>query len=485
MTAPPAGVRLASGAGRVLLATTVLGSTVAMLTATVVNVALPAIGDDLDASSNGQQWVVNAYLVTLSALILVGGSLGDRYGRVRTYRIGLVWFGAASLACALAPNLAVLVVARSLQGGGGALLTPGSLAIIEATFRPDDRGRAVGAWSGLTGVSGAIGPLVGGLLVDASWRFVFVLNIPIAVVTLVLTARVPESVDDEARRLPLDAAGAALAVATLGGASYALIEGPGTGGSRPVVAAVVAVVSVALLVVRERGRAGTIVPLELFGDRTFSATNAVTFLVYGGMGLVFFLLAIQLQVVAGWSPVAAGAALMPATVLLLLLSARAGDVARRTGPRLPLTVGPLLIAAGMVLLTRVDADARFVADVLPAVGVFGLGLAISVAPLTATVLGAAPDNRAGAASGVNNAVSRTGQLLAIAAIPPLVGLTGDALGEPGLLDVGYDRAMLVAAALVAAGAVTAALLLGDRPVGAPAHRASCPVDGTQPSSRAA
>lgn len=484
MTAPPAGVPLASRAGRTLLATTALGSTVAMLTATVVNVALPAIGDDLDASSTGQQWVVNAYLVTLSALILVGGALGDRYGRVRTYRLGLVWFGLASLACALAPNLAVLVVARALQGVGGALLTPGSLAIIEATVRREDRGRAVGAWSGLTGVSGAIGPLVGGVLAASSWRYVFLLNIPIAVLTLVLSRRVPETVDEAARRLPLDVAGAGLAVATLGAASFALIEGPsaGPGGA---VAGVAAVVAVALLVVRERGRPGAIVPLELFRDRTFSATNGVTFLVYGGMGLVFFLLAIQLQVVAGWSPVAAGAALTPATLLLLALSARAGDVARRTGPRLPLTVGPLLIAAGMVLLTRVDADATFLADVLPAVSVFGLGLAISVAPLTATVLGAAPDSRAGAASGVNNAVSRTGQLLAIAAIPPVVGLTGDALGDPGLLDVGYDRAMVVAAALVAAGAATAAALLGEGPVGAPAHRASCPVDGTQPSSRAA
>jgi EmrB/QacA subfamily drug resistance transporter len=480
--APTSVARLKSRTGRFILATTVLGSSVAMLTATVVNVALPAIGDDLDASSTGQQWVVNGYLVTLSSLILVGGSLGDRYGRLRVYRIGIAWYAVASLACALAPTLPVLVGARFVQGIGSALLTPGSLAIIEATIHRDDRGKAVGAWSGLTGIGAAVGPLVGGLLVDLSWRLVFLITIPIALLALVLSVHVPESVDDEGRRFPLDLKGAALTVMALGAASYALIEGPNASAGVAALAGGVAVATLAALVVRERGRPGAMLPLELFGDRTFTVANVITFLVYGGMGLVFFLFAIQLQVTAGFSPVAAGAAFIPVTGLLLVLSAPAGDLARRTGPRLPLTVGPLLIALGMLLLTRVDADASMVGDVLPAVTTFGLGLSLSVAPVTATVLGAAPDNRVGAASGINNAVSRVGQLLAVAAVPPLAGLTGDALNDPDQLTAGFDTSMVAAAGLVLAGALVSAIWLTERPVAPEVFEATdrrgCPVDGT-------
>ncbi|MGI9598536.1 MAG: MFS transporter, partial [Acidimicrobiales bacterium] len=453
-------VPITSSLGRLVVATTVLGSAVAMLTATVVNVALPTIAADLDASSSAQQWVINAYLLTISALILIGGTLGDRYGRIRVYRIGIIWFALASLACAVAPNIETLIVARLLQGVGGALLTPGSLAIIEATLRKDDRGLGVGRWSGLIGVAGAVGPLVGGILVDWSWRYVFVVNIPVAVAVLAMSTRLPESSDGDATRTPLDILGATLTILALGGASYGLIEGPNQGWTGLVVAAiVVSIVSLVALIVVEPGRPGAIVPIDLFANRTFAAANLVTFLVYGGMGVVFFLIPIQLQVTAGFSPLAAGASFLPSTALMMLLSSRAGDTAQRIGPRLPLTIGPLMIAAGLLLFTRIGPGADYVSDVLPAVLLFGLGLAASVAPVTATALGSVPSHRSGAASGANNAISRTGQLLTIAAIPPIVGLTGTALSDPVRLDAGFGQAMVVGAALVAAGAAVSAWLL--------------------------
>lgn len=463
MTTPEAGdIALDSSAGRLVIATTVAGSAVAMLTATVVNVALPALARDLDASSGQQQWVVNGYLLTIASLILIGGNLGDRFGRLRIYRVGVAWFAVASLLCAVAPNVEVLIAARLLQGVGGALLTPGSLAIIEATLRPDDRGAGVGQWSGLGGVAGAIGPLVGGLLVDVSWRWVFLLNLPIAVAVLVMSRRVPESFDRSAKDNPLDGVGAGLTALTLGGASFALIQGP-AGGFQAIdwLAVVVAVVGFVLLLINERRHPRPMLPLDLFTIRPFLAANIVTLLVYGGMGVVFFLLTIQLQVSLGWRPIAAGAALLPVTAMMLVLSARAGALARRIGPRWPLTIGPLLIALGMVLFSRIGPGDSYLVDVLPAVVIFGLGLAASVAPVTATALGSIPDDRAGAASGVNNAVSRTGQLLTVAAVPPLVGLTGDALTDPALLTAGFDNAMFVGAALVALGGLSSALLFGD------------------------
>ena len=479
-------VSLATTAGKLVVATTVLGSAVAQLTATVVNVALPRLADDLAAGSADQQWVINAYLLTLASLILVGGSLGDRYGRVRIYRIGVAWFGVASLLCAVAPTIELLVAARLLQGVGGALLAPGSLSIIQSTLVRDDRGRGVGLWSGLSGISAALGPLIGGLLVAAgSWRWAFVLNLPLAVVVLVLSTRIPETRDHHAPGDRLDVGGAVLAAAALGGLSYALIEGPEAGLTAAVAVAVVAaLVGLIGLVVLEPRRAHPMVPIELFATRAFAAANAITLIVYGGMGVVFFLLSIQLQVTAGWSPVAAGTALLPVTLLMLVLSSRAGELAQRIGPRWPLTVGPLGIAAGMVLMTRIGPDTSFLTDVAPATIVFGLGLSLTVAPVTATALGSVPDDRAGAASGTNNAVARTGQLLAVAAIPPLVGLTGDSLSDPTQLDAGFGPAMVVAAAMVAAGGLLAAVLLrtddleatADDDEGAEA-RWQCPVDG--------
>lgn len=480
-------VDLDSAPGRLLITTVVLGSAVAMLTATVVNVALPTLARDLDASSSEQKWVVNGYTLTLAGLILIGGSFGDRFGRVRLYRIGVAWFAVASLLCAVAWDATSLIGFRLLQGVGGALLTPGSLAIIQATLRPDDRGRGVGTWSGITGIAGAVGPLLGGLLVEISWRWVFVVNLPIAVAVLVLSRWVPESHDPSADGSRLDLAGAVLTALVLGGASYALIEGPEGGFSAVEVAAVVvAVVAAVGLWFVERGRDHAMLPLELFADRVFAAANAVTFAIYGGMGVLFFLLSVQLQVTSGWSPLAAGAALLPVTVLMLMFSSRAGDLASRIGPRWLLTVGPLIAAGGMLLLTRVGPDADYVTDVLPAVTVFGIGLCCIVAPVTSTALDAVPDGRSGAASGVNNAVARTAGLIGVAAIPSFVGLTGDALSDPELLGPGFETAMIVSAVVVALAAVLSFAFLPGESLGEAGfhrhgvriHQHPCPVDGS-------
>lgn len=452
-------IALDSPEGKLVVGTTVAGSAVAMLTATVVNVALPTLASDLGATAGQQQWVVNGYLLTIASLILIGGNLGDRFGRVRMYQIGIAWFALASLACAVAPNIETLIFARLVQGIGGALLTPGSLAIIEASLRHDDRGRGVGQWSGLSGIAGAIGPLVGGLLVDISWRWVFLVNVPVAIAVLIVSRRLPESFDPTARDSRLDISGAVLTSVALGGASYALIQGPSNGwGGLVIAAAVAAAVAAVLLVWNERRQEHPVLAFDLFGVRQFLAANVVTLLVYGGMGVVFFLLTLQLQVSLGWSPLAAGMALLPVTVMMLTLSAKGGELAQRIGPRWPLTAGPLMIAAAMLWYSRVGPGDSYVVDVLPGVVLFGLGLALSVAPVTATALGAIPDDRAGAASGINNAVSRTGQLLTIAAVPPLVGLTGPALGDPELLTEGFDNAMYVGAALVGLGGVLAAVL---------------------------
>jgi EmrB/QacA subfamily drug resistance transporter len=470
---PPAGhVPVASRTGRLTVATTAAGTTGALLTASVVNVALPTIATDLGASSSEQQWVVNAYLLTLASLILVGGALGDRFGRVRLYRIGVVWLGGASVLCALAPTTGALIAARLVQGMGAALLMPGSLAIIESTLRPDDRARGVGRWTALNGIASAAGPLLGGLLVDVSWRLVFLLNLPIALAVLLASGGIPETSDDEARDGDLDVTGAALAVIALGGLAWAFTQGPAGGWSTwDVVAGVAAVSAIAAAVVLEPRRRRPVVPVDLFAIRPFVAANAITLFVYGGLGVVFFLLAIHLQVTVGWSPLETGAALMPITALMMVLSSWTGDLAQRIGPRWPLTGGPVLIAGGMLLLTRIGPGASYLTDVLPAVAVFGLGLAWSVAPVTATALGTIPDHRSGAASGLNNAMARTGQLLAVAAIPPLVGLTGDALREPDELDAGFPAAMLVGAGLVLVGAIVALVTLRSDDL-APDHRTS-------------
>lgn len=467
-SALPAEVRLGQPAGRWVVLATVLGSGVAMLDATVVNVALPALADELGASIAGLQWTVNAYTLTLACFILLGGALGDRFGRRRIFVVGVVWFAVASALCGLAQDVVMLVAARALQGIGGALLTPGSLAIIQASFHPDDRARAVGAWSGLGGVAAAIGPFLGGWLVaTAGWRWVFLINIPLAAVVVVVALRhVPETIDDEAHGR-FDVLGAALAALALAGITYALTELPGGHVDAPVIAAgTVGAVAAAVFGYVERRRSGgrgprPMLPLETFRSRQFTAVNAITLVVYGGMSVMFFLLVLHLQVVAEFSPLAAGTALLPVTAIMLVISARAGALAQRIGPRIPMTVGLVVAAGGMLLVMRIGPGASYVLDVLPAVAVFGLGLSATVAPLTATVLATADPRHAGIASGINNAVARAAGLLAVAAVPPAVGLTGDALSRAGEFAAGFRTAMVVSAALLVAGAVVSLLTIHD------------------------
>ncbi|MFD7812456.1 MFS transporter [Streptomyces sp. NPDC059785] len=461
------GVRIAEPRGRWVLFTTVLGSSMALLDSTVVNVALPRIGRDLDSDLTALQWTVNAYMLTLAGLILIGGALGDRYGRRKVFVLGVVWFAVASLLCGLAPNAGVLIAARALQGVGGALLTPGSLAIIQASFHPDDRSRAVGLWSGFGGVGAAVGPFVGGWLVDGpGWRWVFLLNIPLAVLCVPVALRhVPESGggavpgggDTTAgarghRRF--DVLGAALGALCLALVTYALIEA--RGGS--LVVALCAVAGVAAGIgfgYVEKRRADPMLPPGIFASRQFTAVNLVTLCVYAAFGGFFFLAGLQLQVVAGYSPLAAGTALLPTTVLMLLFSARSGDLAKRIGPRIPLTAGPLLCAGGMLLMLRVGPDASYVADVLPALLVMGSGMVTLVAPLTATVLASVDAARAGLASGINNAAARVAGLVAVAALPLLTGMGPEAYRSAEQFDDAFRRAMPLCAGVLVIGSALA------------------------------
>nr|WP_184080034.1 MFS transporter [Nocardiopsis mwathae] len=462
---------------------TVLGSGMAFLDSTVVNVALPDISADLDTGMSGLQWIVNGYMITLSALILLSGSLGDRFGRVRLFILGVAWFAVASALCTVAPDLSWLVAGRLLQGVGGAMLTPGSLAIIQAGFRKEDRARAIGAWSGLTGVAAAAGPFVGGWLVDTgSWRLIFLINLPLAVVVLFIAWRhLPESRDTEAPER-LDHRGAVLGVVGLAGITYALIQ---SGAPQAPVAgiaasAVIGVAALVAFVVAERRSPHPMLPLDIFSSVRFSVTNAVTVLVYGALGPLFFLLVIYLQEVRGYSAVAAGAAALPITVLMLVLSGQSGRLSERIGPRPQLTVGPLLVAAGTLLLARLGAPepgqeatlGDYTAAVLPGVVLVGLGLSTVVAPLTATVLASAPERHAGVASGVNNTLARGAQLIGVAAVPVLAGITG-ARG----IAAGFGPAMLILTGLGVAASVLA-LFLRDHEVRARAFRRTfCDVSG--------
>ena len=446
--------------GRLALAGVTLGTGVAILDGTVVNVALRTIGRDLGASLAQLQWVVNGYLLALASLVLVAGSLGDRFGRRRTYVVGVVWFAAASALCALAQTPTQLVALRVLQGVGAALLTPGALAIIQSSFRPADRAPAIGTWAGLSGVAAALGPLVGGWIVDTTtWRWVFGINVPLCAVVVALTLHAaPESLDPEERSQPFDLTGAVLAVLALGTLTYAL-----TASRTAPLWLVVGLMGVALacvvaFVVVERRARPALVPMSLFASRVFSAANGMTLLVYGALGAVTLFVVLQLQA-AGWTALAAGLSSVPITVALMLLSSRAAAFADRVGPRLPMTVGPLVCAAGALLLLRVGEEATWW-DVLPGMVVFSLGLATLVSPLTAAVLAAAPDRYAGVASGVNNAVARGGSLLAVAVLPPLVGLTGADYLDPVLMTRGYRAALLWCAGLLVAGALVSWLGVG-------------------------
>jgi EmrB/QacA subfamily drug resistance transporter len=456
------GLRYSSRTGRWVLAATVLGSGIAALDATVVGIALPAIGRDFHASVASMQWVVDGYTLPLAGLLLLGGALGDIYGRRKVFVIGTVWFALASLACGLAPDAGFLIGARALQGVGAALLTPGSLAILQASFAPDDRSRAIGAWSGLGGVATAIGPFLGGWLIGAvSWRLVFFINLPIAAAVVAMAVRhVPESRAPGPRQ-PLDPAGAITISLALAGLTYGLIAASADGWTSPTVLTSL-LAGVALLaafcVIETRG-SHPMLPLTVFKSRQFSAANAVTFVVYGALGGALFLVPVVLQQVSGYSPLEAGTALLPLTAIMLAFSARSAALSARIGPRLQMTVGPLVIAAGMALFTRVNGNGDYLTEVLPAVLVLGFGLATIVAPLTSTALSAAPAEHSGIASAVNNDVARTASLIAVAVLPALAGITGDAYLHPAELTQGFHTAVLIGAAAAAVGGLLAAVTI--------------------------
>lgn len=455
---------MGTAAGRWVLVAALLGSGIAGIDATVVNVALPAIGESLGTSFSGLQWTVTAYTLTLAAFILLGGSLADRFGRRKVFLIGVVWFAVASLLCGLAPGIGTLIAARTLQGVGGALLTPGSLALIQATFAPTQRARAIGAWSGLSGVAMAIGPFLGGFLVERiSWRWVFLINVPVAAIVVLVTLRhVPESRDPTAMH-NLDISGATLGVLGLGGVTYALVEQPTLGFTAlPVASAMLlGILATVGFIIVELRSPHPMLPLSIFRSRQFTAANVVTFTVYGGFGAVFFLLLIQLQVVSGFSPIEAGVSILPITILMLALSPSSGALAQRIGPRLQMSLGPAVCAIGLLLLLRVGTNASYLADVLPGVAVFGLGLSVMVAPLTATALAAAPAENAGLASGVNNAVARAAGLLAIAVLPAVAGIGGADNAQPTAFDAGFDRAMWMSAIILLVGAAIAAVSISN------------------------
>ena len=452
------GVRFGSATGRWVILATVLGSGLAFLDGTVVNVALPTIADDLDAGLSGLQWTLDAYLVTLASLLLLGGSLGDQYGRRRVFLLGMAAFTAASLLCGLAPNITLLVAARAIQGVGAAMLVPGSLAILSSTFHPDDRARAIGAWSALAGATSAIGPFLGGWLIDAvSWRLIFVINLPLAAIAAFVTlVHVPETRPAPSGRpghAPPDVAGAVTVSVGLAALAFALIEGAGGFGAREWVAAGVGVAALVAFVVIEHRSRRPMLPLGIFRSRQFTGANLTTVAVYAALGGTLFLLVLELQLVLGYSALEAGASLLPVTMLMLLLSARMGALAQRIGPRIPMTVGPVIVGAGLVLLARVGAGDGYLTVILPAVIVFGLGLSATVAPLTAAVLASVDDAHMGVASGVNNAAARVAGLLAVAVLPAAVGLDL-AAGADAVTD-GVHRALLVGAAVSGAGGLVA------------------------------
>jgi EmrB/QacA subfamily drug resistance transporter len=450
----------ASRQGRWVVAATVLGSGIAALDSTVVGIALPRIGTDFNVGVSVLQWVVTSYSLTLAAFLLLGGTLGDHLGRRRVFVIGVIWFAVASAGCAAAPNSLTLILARALQGVGAALLTPGSLAILQASFTPEDRASAIGAWSGFGALAAAGGPILGGYLLSVgSWRWLFLLNLPLAALVLVITRRhVPES-SDASSTGSIDVPGAAWAVVALSVLTYGLIEAPdaGWGSVRVVGCFVAAAVAVAGFAVTERRSPAPMLPASMFLTRQFAATNAVTFLVYGALGGALFLLPVALQQVAGYSPLNAGLTLLPVTILMFALSAASGRLATRIGPRLQMSIGPLAAGIGLTLLLRLTDDHSYATGVLPGVVLLGVGLVITVAPLTSTAMSSAPGEHAGLASAVNNDVARAAGLLAVAVIPVVSGLTGAAYLHPAVFAHGFRIACVVSGAMCGAGAIVAAL----------------------------
>ncbi len=433
---------------RLALIAAVLGSFVAGLDATVVNVALPSIKDDLGGGLAGQQWISNAYLLTLGSLILIGGSLGDLFGERRIFSLGVAGFGLASLLCAAAPSVELLVAARALQGVFGALLTPSALAVIIAAYPPEERGSAIGSWTAWTGIAFVVGPLAGGVLVDAtSWRWIFLINVPFVVLTLFVVAAAVEARPRPDHRPHVDIVGAVLCALGLGGPVYALTRQPDAGWGAPevVVPLLAGLALFAAFLSWERRSPKPMLPLALFRRRNFAVGNLQTVAMYGGLSLNLFTVVLFLQQVAGYSALESGLATMPTTIVMFALSKRMGALADRFGPRLFMGAGPLLAACGLLLYLRVSRDAAYASQLLPALVVFSLGLSMTVAPLTATVLADADDSNAGIASGVNNALARMAGLLAVAALGIIVSgaITADS----------FHRVMAIAAGLVALGGV--------------------------------
>jgi EmrB/QacA subfamily drug resistance transporter len=439
----------------------ILGSGVATIDGSIVNVALPAIERDLGGGLTGQQWVSNAYLLALASLILIGGSLGDVYGERRVFAIGIAAFGVLSLACALAPTIETLIAARALQGAAGALVTPSSLAIIVGAFARSERGAAIGAWTAWGGIAAIVGPLVGGWIVDqVSWRWIFAINVPLVLVTLgLILVAVPSAPARSERHV--DVVGAALCVLGLGGIVFALIEQPHHGWGSPVifVPLAVGVVAFAGFVLYERRAKEPMLELELFTHRNFAAGNLETFSVYAGLGILFFFLVIFLQQVAGYTALESGLATLPVTVVMFALSRRFGALADRYGPRLFMSAGPLVAAAGISLLLRTGLDTSYLTDVVPAMLVFAVGLSITVAPLTATVLADAEERDAGIASAINNAIARVAGLIGVSVLGIVVAqtLVGDTFAANDESVRAFHDVVVICAALVAAGGVVGVL----------------------------
>ena len=459
----PSPLRLHSPEGRWAIAAAVIGSGIVFIESTVVNVALPAIGRDLSLGVSGLQWVVNGYLITLSALLLLGGALGDALGQKRVFEAGLLSFAAGSLLCAVAPNFPLLIAARLVQGAAGALLVPTSLAFLDTAFAEQDRSEAIGLWAGWSAVSTAVGPLLGGALVDfASWRWVFAVVIPLPLAAAWISrARIAS----QPRRVhPLvDFAGALLISASLGALVWALIEGPQRGATPATLGAgLLGFVLMIAFVRAELRHRSPLLPLSMFRSRQFSGANATTLLVYAALGALFFFLMVQLQGVLGYSALAAGASLLPINFLMLVLSPKAGRWGARHGARIPITAGALLAAGGLALFTRVGPGAEYLTTILPATVVFGSGLGVLVAPLTAAVLSVAEEGRTGIASAVNNATARVAGLLAVALIPLVTGIAGLADFTGPEFAAAFAQAMWISAGLCVLGGGVAWLTVSEQ-----------------------
>src|ERR1700744_4001760 len=460
----PGGIEVASAGGRGILAQAVLGTGIAGIDSAVMNVALPIIGRDLSADFSQLQWTVTGYTLSLAALILLSGALGDHFGRRRVFLIGVVGFTGASVLCAVAPGIDALIGDRSLQGIGGALMIPASLAIIQSSFRAEDRARAIGIWSGFSGVASVTAPFAGGGLLElGTWRWIFVINVPVAAVLVLIAVRhVPES--QEGAPAPMDWLGSLFAVVALAAVTYVLTTMPGQHPASPVqiAAAVIAAGASVAFVWHERRSEAPMLPVVIFRSAPFAAANLVTFFVYGAFGAFSFVFTDALETISGYSPVEAGSTLLPVTIIALLLSGPSGQLAARIGPRLQVTAGPLLCAAAAPLAVRVSAHTGYWTTVIPLECVFGLGIAAMVPPLMAAALSLVPAGHAGVASGVTSAISRAAALLWIAALPPITGLSGSSYTNPAALRGGYQEICLICAVSLALAGTLAACTFRHR-----------------------